>query len=176
MNKILAAVVLGTGLALAGCASPTVADYATQTPNLDLRQYFNGPLVAHGIVTDRSGKVVQRFVVDLQGRWQGDDGVLEEKFRYADGRTEQRTWQITHLSDGRYAGRASDVVGAARGQAAGNALNWRYALKLPVGDSVYEVDFDDWMFLVDDQIMINRAVMSKFGIRVGEIVLSFRRL
>ncbi|MBI5257126.1 MAG: DUF3833 domain-containing protein [Burkholderiales bacterium] len=163
-------------LALAGCAAPQPADYAAATPRLDLRQYLNGALVAHGIVTDRSGKVLQRFTVDLQGRWQGNEGVLEEKFAYADGRREQRIWRLTALPDGRYTGRADDVLGEAQGQAAGNALNWRYTLKLPVDGQVYEVQFDDWMFLVDEQVMLNRAVMSKFGIRVGEVLLSFRRL
>lgn len=164
------------GAALAGCAGPAPADYVAQTPRLDLRRYFDGKLVAHGIAVDRSGKVMQRFVVDLTGSWQGDEGVLEENFRHADGRTEQRTWRLTRLSDGRYIGRAGDIVGQADGQAAGNALNWRYTLKLPVGDSIYEIAFDDWMFLVDEQVMLNRAVMSKFGIRVGEVLLSFRRL
>jgi hypothetical protein len=65
-----------TSLGLAGCASPTPADYASQGPLLDLRQYFNGKLLAHGLVTDRSGKVLQRFTVALTGSWVGDTGTL----------------------------------------------------------------------------------------------------
>ncbi|OYV00408.1 MAG: hypothetical protein CFE45_09225 [Burkholderiales bacterium PBB5] len=171
----LAAAVTTTGL-LAGCAGPSPADYASQKPTLDLRQYFNGKLLAHGIVTDRSGKVLQRFTVALTGTWQGDTGTLDERFSYADGRQESRVWTLTRGADGRYTGRAADVLGEAQGQAAGNALNWRYTLKLPVDGRVWEIDFDDWMFLVDDQVMINRAVMSKFGLRVGEVLLSFQRL
>jgi len=64
-------------------------------------------------------------------------------------------------------------VGEAVGVSAGNALNWQYTLKLPVDDKVYEVQFDDWMFLMDDKVMLNKAVMSKFGIRLGEVTLSF---
>ncbi|WP_088283520.1 DUF3833 domain-containing protein [Ideonella sp. A 288] len=160
---------------LTACAGPTPADYASQRPLLDLKQYFDGPLVAHGVVTDRSGKMLQRFTVDLVGTWRGDEGTLDEQFRYADGRTERRVWKLLRLPDGRYVGRADDVVGQADGQAAGNALNWRYTLRLPVGGDTYEVQFDDWMFLVDDKVMLNRAVMSKFGLRVGEVLLSFRR-
>lgn len=163
-------------LALAGCASPTPADYARQTPTLDLRQYFNGKLLAHGLVTDRGGKVLQRFTVQLTGTWVGDTGTLDEQFLYADGRREQRVWTLTRGADGRYTGRAADVLGEATGQAAGNALNWRYTLLLPVDGRTWEVQFDDWMFLVDDQVMLNRAVMSKFGIRLGEVLLSFQRL
>ena len=167
---------LATPVLLAGCASPSPSDYASQTPALDLRQYFNGKLLAHGIVTDRSGKVVQRFTVLITGTWVGDSGTLDEQFSYADGRREQRVWTLLRGADGRYTGRAADVLGQADGQASGNALNWRYTLLLPVDGRTWEIDFDDWMFLVDDRVMLNRAVMSKFGIRLGEVLLSFRRL
>ena len=163
-------------LGLAGCASPTPADYASQGPKLDLKQYFNGKLLAHGIVTDRAGKVLQRFTVQLTGTWVGDTGTLDERFTYADGRQETRVWTIQRGADGRYTGTAADVLGEAQGQAAGNALNWRYTLLLPVDGRTWEIQFDDWMFLVDDQVMLNRAVMSKFGIRLGEVLLSFQRL
>lgn len=175
-GAVLAAATGLASLGLAGCASPTVADYASQGPQLDLRQYFNGKLLAHGIVTDRSGKLLQRFTVAITGSWQGDTGTLDERFVYADGRQQTRVWTLKRGADGRYTGTAADVVGEAQGQAAGNALNWRYTLQLPVDGRTWELQFDDWMFLVDEQVMLNRAVMSKFGIRVGEVLLSFQRL
>lgn len=170
------ALALAAPAVLSGCAGPAPADYASQTPVLDLRQYFNGKLLAHGIVTDRSGKLLQRFTVQVTGTWQGDEGTLDEQFSYSDGRHEQRIWKLSRQADGRYTGRAADVLGEASGQAAGNALNWRYTLLLPVDGRTWEVEFDDWMFLVDDQVMLNRAVMRKFGIRLGEVLLSFQRL
>jgi len=160
---------------LAGCAGPTPADYAHETPVLDLATYFNGPLQAHGVFTDRSGKVVRRFTVDLVGRWNGNEGVLEEDFHYSDGQTQRRVWHLTRGTDGRYTGRADDVVGNAEGQARGNALNWRYTLALPVDGKVWNVAFDDWMWLVDDKVMLNKARMSKFGIDLGEVTLSFHK-
>lgn len=174
MNRRLA-LGLGAAALVAGCAAPTPADYAGEKPLLDLRQYFNGDLVAHGIFTDRSGKVVRRFVVQMTGSWQGNQGVLDERFTYSDGKTERRVWRLTDLGNGRYEGRADDVVGVAQGRAAGNALNWRYTLALPVEGRVWEVQFDDWMFLVDERVMLNKAVMSKFGIRLGEVTLAFQR-
>jgi hypothetical protein len=66
-------------------------------------------------------------------------------------------------------------VGVATGVSSGNALNWRYTLALPVDGKVYEVQFDDWMYLVDDKVMLNKATMSKFGIRLGEVTLSFTK-
>ncbi len=158
---------------LAGCAGPAPSDYAAEKPQLDLKTYFNGELTAHGIFTDRQGKVARRFVVQMTGTWQGKEGVLDERFTYSDGSTERRVWKLTDEGGGRWSGRADDVLGVARGVAAGNALNWRYTLKLPVDGKVYEVQFDDWMYLMDDRVMLNKAAMSKFGIHLGEVTLSF---
>jgi hypothetical protein len=162
-------------LALSGCASNNIDAYSMQRPELDLRSYFNGTLDAYGIFTDRSGQVVKRFTVVMVCTWQGDDGVLDEAFSYADGSTQRRVWRIKKLPDGRYTGQADDVVGVAQGQARGNAFNWRYTLALPVDGSVYEVQFDDWMYLMTDTVMLNKASMRKFGIYLGEVTLSFTR-
>jgi hypothetical protein len=134
----------------------SVQDYAKEQPQLDLRQYFNGPLTAHGMFTDRSGKVVKRFTVRMTGRWKGDEGTLDEHFVYSDGSTQQRTWHLRHLGDGRYSGRADDVVGEAQGQSAGNAIRWSYVLALPVDGRVWNVRMDDWMYLMDGRTLLNR--------------------
>jgi hypothetical protein len=160
---------------LSACAAPTVDHYAAEKPALDLKTYFNGELVAHGIFTDRSGKVVRRFVVQMTGTWSGNQGTLDERFTYSDGKTERRVWRLTDEGHGRWTGRADDVVGQAEGRAAGNALNWRYTLRLPVDGSIYDVQFDDWMYLVDERVMLNKAAMSKFGIRLGEVTLAFNK-
>ncbi|KGM42072.1 lipoprotein [Aquabacterium sp. NJ1] len=161
---------------LAGCAGgPVPADYAKEQPRLDLREYFNGPLTAHGIFTDRSGRVVKRFTVQMVGRWQGGNGVLEEDFNYSDGSKQRRVWRLTDLGQGRWRGQADDVVGDAVGEVAGNALNWHYTLRLPVDGKTYEVQFNDWMYLMDGRTMLNKAVMSKFGFTLGEVTLSFSK-
>jgi hypothetical protein len=158
---------------LAGCAGPQVTDYAAEKPVLDLRQYFNGTLDAYGVFTDRSGQVVKRFTVVMRCRWNGDEGVLDEDFVYSDGTTQKRIWRLKHLGNGRYEGRADDVVGVAQGQTAGNAFRWGYTLALPVDGRIVNVQFDDWMYLMDERVMLNKAAMSKFGIHLGEVTLSF---
>ena len=107
--------------------------------------------------------------------WQGDTGTLDEDFSYSDGTKQKRVWTLKKMADGKYIGTADDVVGEANGQVGGNALNWKYVLALPVDGKVYNVNFDDWMYLMDDQVMLNRAVMSKFGFRLGEVTLSFHK-
>jgi hypothetical protein len=174
MKQLLCAAAIAIGL-LTACASPAPSDYAAEKPVLDLQRYFNGNITAHGIFTDRSGKVVRRFTVLMKCEWKGDEGVLDEAFSYSDGKTDRRVWKLKKLPDGKYTGTAGDVIGTAVGQAAGNAFQWAYTLKLPVDDKVYEVQFDDWMYLIDERVMLNKAVMSKFGIRLGEVTLSFQK-
>ena len=45
---------------------------------------------------------------------------------------------------------------------------------LPEGD-VVRVSFDDWMYLLDEDRLINRAEISKFGIHLGEVILYIER-
>jgi hypothetical protein len=160
---------------LASCAGPQVQSYALEKPQLDLRTYFNGTLDAWGVFTDRSGLVVKRFTVVMTCTWQGDEGVLDEAFVYADGTKQRRIWRLKAGLDGRYTGRADDVVGEAMGQVSGNAFRWGYTLALPVDGRVWQVDFDDWMYLMDERVMLNKATMSKWGVKLGEVTLSFTR-
>ena len=162
-----------TALALlSACSAPSPSHYANEAPRLDLKSFLNGPMTAHGMFQDRSGKVVKRFVVTMKGSWQGDTGTLDEFFRYSDGTTQQRIWTIRQTAPGRFKATAPDVIGEATGESAGNALQWNYVLSLPVDGRVIEVSMDDWMFLIDDKVLLNRTRMSKFGVRVGDITLT----
>jgi len=175
-RRLLLGAAAAAGLSLAGCASQSIDNYASEKPVLDLRDYFNGTLKAYGVFTDSSGSVVKRFTVLMRCSWQGDEGVLDESFTYSDGSTQKRIWHLTHLGGGRYGGRADDVVGTASGQTRGNAFHWTYTLALPVDGSVYEVQFDDWMYLMGDGVMLNKARMSKFGLQLGEVTLAFTKV
>ena len=172
-HLLLPGLALASALTLGGCASQKIESYANEKPVLDLQQYFNGTLDAYGVFTDRSGSVVKRFSVVMVCTWQGNEGTLDEDFSYSDGSKQKRVWHLTKQADGHFVGRADDVVGQAQGESRGNALHWNYTLSLPVDGKVYEVQFDDWMYLMGERVMLNKAAMSKFGVRLGEVTLSF---
>ena len=171
---LFAAAAVALAITLSGCATPQSSDYASEKPTLSLRDYFSGTLDAHGMFQNRAGKVIKRFTVVIECTWRGDDGVLDEAFTFSDGTTQRRVWKLRSLPDGRFTGTADDVIGIAQGQQSGNAIHWTYTLRQPVDDTTYDVQMDDWMMAVDDRVVLNRTVMSKFGIRVGEATLSFR--
>jgi hypothetical protein len=162
-------------LSLGGCAGIDPQVYAAEKPALDLQRYFNGTIIGHGMFQSRSGKVERRFVVTIDATWKGNVGVLDERFEWSDGEKQRRVWTITRVDANTYTGTADDVVGVAQGKAFGNALHWAYTMALPVSGRTWHVDFDDWMYLIDDQVMLNTAVMSKWGIRLGQVTLSFTR-
>lgn len=162
-------------LSVASCGSVDVARYADQQPALNLEHFFSQPVKAWGMVQKRSGEVVKRFEVNIVSRREGNNLILDERFQYSDGTRQRRVWTLTPEGQGRWSGRADDVVGVAQGQIAGNTLHWRYRLNLPVDGSTYEMSMDDWMFLMDEDTLINRTTMSKFGVEVGQVTLFFRR-
>ena len=176
LRKLCVVLMMSSLSLLFGCGTTvTPSDYASEKQSLDLQTYFNGTIDAWGMFQDRSGKVVKRFTVVMRCTWQGDVGTLDEDFTYSDGKKQKRIWTLKKVGPNRFIGTASDVVGEAVGVVSGNALRWQYVLALPVDDQVYNMNFEDWMFQMDDKVMLNRAVMSKFGIRLGEVTLSFTK-
>ncbi|SMC26153.1 Protein of unknown function [Andreprevotia lacus DSM 23236] len=161
---------------LLGCAGPDVQHYRNEQPVFDPVRYFSGKTEGWGMFQKRSGEVVKRFHVQIAGRSEQGRLILDEHFVYSDGSTQQRVWTLSRQPDGSWRGTAGDVVGEAVGQLAGNALHWRYTLRLPVDDNVYDVQMDDWMYLQDDTTLINRTSMSKLGFELGQVTLFFRKL
>jgi len=159
----------------AGCSSPQPEQYAKELPALEVERYFNGTLDAHGMFQKRSGEVVKRFVVVMRCTWDGDTGTLDEDFTYSDGTKQKRVWTLKKVGAGHFTATAPDVIGTAQGTVAGNSLRWQYVLALPVDGKIINVNMDDWMFLIDDKVMLNRTAMSKFGIDLGSVTLSFTR-
>lgn len=153
-----------------------IEDYSQFEPHFDLFQYFQGNTRGWGMFQDRGRALKRQFVVDIKGEVNRDgELVLSEDFVWSDGEKSQRVWRIRKTDEHHYVGRADDVVGEARGTAYGNALNWRYDLNLPVDGKLWQVSFDDWMFLQPDGVLLNQAEMSKFGFRLGELTIAFQK-
>ncbi len=160
---------------ITGCGTIEPTQYAGEKPTLDLQQYFNGTLDAQGMFQDRSGKVIKRFAVVINCTWQGDVGTFDEDFSYSDGTKQKRIWTLRKTGPTTYTGTAADVVGEAQGVVSGNALRWKYVLALPVDGKIVNVNFEDWMYLMDQRVMLNRASVSKYGFHVGDVTLSFNK-
>ena len=162
-------------ISLTGCETMKVEDYANQLPTLKIEEYFQGETWGWGVFQNRSGKVEKSFKVTMHGEYKGKTLTLNETFLNDDGSRTHRTWVIDTLENNRYQGTAGDVVGTAKGVRSGNAFNWKYTLDLPVSGRNWHVNFDDWMFLQPDNVVINRATMSKWGITLGTLTFVFTK-
>lgn len=122
---------------------------------------------AWGMFQKRAGEVMKRFHVIINGHSDGRRLILDESFTYSDGTTQRRVWTLTPAGPCQWRGTAGDEVGETLGEMAGNTLRWEYVLNLPVDGKEYEVHLNDWMYLMDKNTLINRWVMTKFGVEVG---------
>lgn len=161
---------------LSACGtSMNVQEFRTNKPTLVLEEYFSGNTKAVGLFEDRFGNVRNQFTVDIDGSWDGKTLVLKEDFIYSDGTTEFRQWDITKTGSHTYTGTTEQIIGTATGAISGNAFNWKYKFKLKVGDDVWNVKFDDWMFLQPDGTLLNKATVYRWGFKIGTVFLSFSK-
>jgi len=151
-------------------------NYVDMEPPMLLEEFFNGTVKAWGIVQDRDGNIINRFDVAIKGKWDGKKGVLDELFTYYDtGETETRIWEITKVDDTHYEGTAGDIIGTAQGKAYGNAVYWTYEMDVAVGDSSYRLTFEDWIWAMNDGVIVNRSYLKKFGITFAEVTIFMQK-
>ena len=150
-------------------------DFKDQKPRLIIENYMSGNVKAWGILQNRSGKVIRQFSANLNGKWDGEQLTLDEKFNWSDGEVQTRQWKIKKIDDHNYEGIAGDVVGKAKGYSYGPAFKFEYVLLVPVKGKEMKITFDDWIFKQDEKVAINRATMTKFGIKVAELTVFFQK-
>lgn len=173
VRQIPAVVCLAVFGLLAGCSDRPSLEDQLGGPPMVLEDYFDGQILAHGQFQDRFGTVRRRFEVAINGDWDGDRLRLVEDFVYEDASTERRVWTLHKTGPTTWEGTAPGVIGTARGEVRGDTFNWQYSIDLPVPDGTLRADFDDWMWRMDGQKALNRAYMSRFGVRLGEVIIFF---
>ena len=150
-------------------------DFKDQKPRLIIEDYLSGNVKAWGILQNRSGKVTRQFSANLNGKWDGKQLILDEKFNWTDGEVQKRQWKIDKIDEHNYEGTAEDVVGKAKGYSYGPAFKFEYVLLVPVKGKEMKITFDDWIFMQDEKIAINRATLTKFRFKVGELTVFFKK-
>ena len=95
------------------------ADYAGKEPRFDLRRHLNGPILCEGVIYGPTGRVSSRFVADFDARWDGNVGVMTERFHYDSGAVQDREWTLTLGNDGSHQGHRARCGGRWRGPGRG---------------------------------------------------------
>jgi hypothetical protein len=173
--KIKNALLIFIAFSISGCSNMKIEDFVDIQPEFVLEEYFEGRTMAWGMFEDRFGNVQRQFVVTMDGSWDGTTLILNEDFVYDDGESENRVWTLTKTDEMNYEGTTQNSIGIAKGTRAGNAFNWKYAFNLKVGDDYWKVKFDDWMFLQPNGVLLNKATVTRWGIKLGTVYLSFSK-
>lgn len=142
----------------------------------ELTAFLEGRTRAWGVFEDRYGRVRRRLAVEMNGRWQDGTFVLDEQFEYDGDAVETRTWRVFPLGAGRFRATCADCVGEATGECGTDSVRMSYRFRLKLESREIVVTFDDRLYRIDDTIAVNRATMSKWGVKLGELSLFFQRL
>jgi hypothetical protein len=172
-RRILAAFILA-GLA-AGCATAPDFTSVQSSRGIVLERDFAGRSYAKGVFTNRVTGARRGLSVVLDGRPRGDTLTLREAFTYSDGETDVKTWSFRKTGPGAYAGRREDVVGDASIRTEGNGVRLSYDVDLATSTGGVRVHFEDVIERRSDGVIVNRAIVSKLGVPIGDVDLVFSR-
>lgn len=173
IKKMLLIILAFTLLSCIG--KPSIDDKKLSELKFNLEEFFNGRVLAHGQFQDRFGSVRSRFEVDINGSFNGQTLILKEQFLFSDGSSQTRIWTLEKTGRNEWQGTATDISDLAIGYESGDTFNWKYSVNLPVGDRIIKVNFDDWMWLISEKRLLNKAYVQKFGVNVGEVIIFFEK-
>lgn len=155
-------------------AAQRPGDYAATGPEFDPRKVLNGPIESEGVIFGPRGRANSRFVMRMEGHWQGTSGTLSEHFTYDSGRSQTREWRLTLLPGGRLSAEADDILGPGEGRISGATLRLAYRLRLPKEAGGHVLDVIDWLYLMPDGTIMNRSQMRRFGLPLAELIATMR--
>ncbi len=139
-------------------------------------RFFDGRFFAHGVFIDRSRQIRRRFAADIFAHAGQHHTEINESFRFDDGETEQRIWTLSRIDENSINAVTEDLSGKAIGRIDGPVLHMRYDFFLSISGRRIKFNFDDKMICQDENHLLNTAKISKFGLYIGELIISFKRL
>jgi len=173
LNRIF--FILFACVTLISCSNISPQDYMRESPALDFKRFLEGNLTGWGVYQERGGLVSKRFRIDMTANWQGNTGTFTERFSFNDGTKQTREWVLKRIDEHHYTGKANDSIGQGKGQVWGNTMHWNYTIRTKTDSGTYNLDYDYWMYLVDDKTLMNKATLSKFGYTLGDIFVTFHK-
>ena len=176
IGLVLAAIIAWGWSRLFSFDAQKIEDYASTEPTFDVRTVLNGKMLTEGMIYSFNGRVSSRFTAEMRANWNGNTGLMSEDFTYATGRTQHREWTITMGENGAFTATAPDIEGIAQGQQMGAAARLTYTLILPEDAGGHKLDVVDWMYLMENGTVMNRSEFRKFGIKVAELIATFRQV
>ena len=102
------------------------------------------------------------------------NSLLEEKL-FDDGKQKICCWKLMKIGN-QYTDTVQDPGAISLGKTESDGLNRRYILEAPVKEKVRHIKFEEWLYLVDKDYLLDREKMNKFGFTTGKIVPYIRKI
>ena len=158
-----------------GCSNPKMDNIVSEDIPFELLEYFDGETTAWGLVVDRFGNLQRTFKVELDGKRDNSKLLLKEYFTYNDGEKEYREWVISKTENGSFEGKSKDTIGIAKGIKVGNTMRMVYDTTISIGETELRVSFDDRFVKADKKVVINRAEVLKWGVKIADVTIFFSK-
>jgi hypothetical protein len=174
-NTGIAAFTTLIGALLAGCATVPPQGSALSQKGVSLERDFRGRSYAKGVFVNRITGSQRPFTVVLDGTWSGNKLTLREDFVYEDGEKDVKTWVFIRTGPSVWTGTREDVVGQASISTEGGVVRLGYDIDLPTSSGKVRLRFEDVIERNAQGMIVNRAIVSKFGLPLGDVDLTFSR-
>jgi hypothetical protein len=167
---------LSSLLLLAACATPPALDGAASRKAFVPEKFFVGQTFAEGEFVNTIDGSRRGLTAKIRGTFDGQKLTLVEDFLFSDGERDRKTWVLTKTGPATYTGTREDVIGDAKGLIDGPFFRLTYKADVKTKNSSIALTFDDVLGYEPDGSVLNRAVVSKLGVKVGEVTLRMRRV
>lgn len=168
--------VLCATVLLSACMTTPDALVPPRVEPLVLEEFFAGRTVGEGRFESGIAGVERTFTVKTRGTWDGRTLTLREDFVFDDGERDSKTWRFTRQRDDSFKGTREDVVGVADIWQDGETVRLSYRAEVTGKRGAQRVlTFEDVLVPQSPGVVVNKAVVSKYGVPVGTVEVVFRK-
>ena len=169
-----AALTLLAAAPLSACATVPPAPTTPVYP-VTLVDAFQGVTRGEGVFRAPLAGIERRFTARLNGRLRGDRLTVVEDFLYDDGQEDRLTWVFDRTGPGTWTGAREDTVGPARVVEDGRLIRLDYEADFRSIEGVTRLGFSDVIYRAEPGLVINDAVVTRWGLPVGTVRFELRR-
>lgn len=163
----------GAVLPVAACA--TVPPPPARALPITLVEAFRGRSLGAGVFRAPLAGIERRFTARLHGRLRGDTLTVVEDFVYDDGQEDRLTWVFTRTGEGTWDGRREDTVGTAKVVEDGREIRLTYLADFRSTSGVTRLGFADVIYRPAPGLVVNDAVVTRWGLPIGTVRFELRR-
>ncbi|HLD76952.1 MAG TPA: DUF3833 family protein [Rickettsiales bacterium] len=150
-------------------------NYLEKAPKVNIKNFLDGDLSGFAIIQDVNDKIENSFVVDVDGKWEGNKGTVRFNYVFNGGKKDSRTWLITVEDAENYTAIGHDFLSPAEGRQAGNTSQIIYTLRQIYKDKKEQIEFEDNLYLVDEDSAIIISEMRIGKTKLGKAIISLKK-